>query len=188
MTNEWTIQRRQAACGACESPYSDGERHVSALSVREKALAREDICEECWSERSPSDSLYYWFTRFALDKKKLRLDLTALESLFVRLEGRTEERVAEVRYVLCLILMRKRRLKLERVARDGNAPARERMIVKRPRRDEAFEVLVFDFTPERASELRAEVVGLLEGAGSELTPAPTAAAALDAGVESSTSQ
>ena len=89
------------------------------------------------------------------------LDETQLEALFVALEGRNELRVRELRFLLCLLLMRKRRLSIDRIER---GPEGERMIVKRPRRDERYEVFVYDFTPERMEELRAELQAIFDGA------------------------
>jgi hypothetical protein len=57
--------------------------------------------------------------------------------------------------------MRKRRLSIDRIER---GPEGERMIVKRPRRDERYEVFVYDFTPERMEDLRAELQAIFDGA------------------------
>ena len=95
----------------------------------------------------------------------MQLDLASLEELFVRLEGREESAVRELRYVLCLLLMRKRRLKLERLVRDAEG---ECFLVKRPRHDPRYRVFVFDFAPERVAELRAELQDIFEGAESEI--------------------
>jgi hypothetical protein len=127
------------------------------------------MCEACWTTREWPDTIYFWFTRHAADRRRLRLDLATLEDLFLRLEGRTERALLEMRYVLCLLLMRKRRLKLERVVRGEAAGiAGEALIVRRPRRDEALQVAVFDFSPERAEELRTELSRVLDGLVAEL--------------------
>jgi hypothetical protein len=74
-----------------------------------------------------------------------------------------------MRYVLCLILMRKRRLKLARVERGAEGEA---MLVRRPRREESLRVFVFDFSPERLEELRHELLQVFEGADPALLPEP----------------
>lgn len=106
--------------------------------------------------------LFWWATRYEVAKRKtVQLDLESLERLFLELEGNEHEPVQELRYVLCLILMRKRRLKVERVLRlaDGEA-----FRVKRPRRDERYEVRVFDFSPERMAEIRTQMQAIFDGA------------------------
>jgi len=157
---EWKFQGRRAQCSACEAPYAEGERHASVLSIAGDTIAREDLCLACFGARAPYSELFHWFTRHRPDRRRLHLDLATLEQLFLRLSGREEARAMELRYILCLLLMRKRRLKLVRVARDARG---ESLIVKQPRRTETAEVLVFDFTPERLDEMRQELVRIFEG-------------------------
>lgn len=158
---DWTFRRRQATCQACAKLFEEGERHASALAIVGEAIAREDVCTGCWIARAGRDELFHWFTRHREGKRGLQLDLGTLEALFVRLEGRAESRVREMRYLLALLLLRKRRIKVDRILRD---PDGEAMLVHRPRRKESFRVFVFDFTAERMQALRADLVLLLEGA------------------------
>lgn len=164
--SDWKFRRRQGSCSVCEARFAEGDRHVSSLCIAGEELRREDVCLACW-QRTASDAvaaagdLFHWYTRHQENRRGLQLDLATLEQLFLRLEGRSEPRVREMRYVLCLLLMRKRRLKLDRVSRGAEGEA---MTVHRPRRKEALSVFVFDFTPERMQALRADLVGLLEGA------------------------
>lgn len=158
---DWSFRRRQGWCQACEKRFEEGERHASALAVVGEALAREDVCTGCWLGRTGRDELFHWFTRHREGKRGLQLDLGTLEALFVRLEGRAEPRVREMRYLLALLLLRKRRIKVDRILREADGEA---MLVHRPRRKESFRVHVFDFSAERMQELRTDLVLLLEGA------------------------
>jgi hypothetical protein len=90
----------------------------------------------------------------------LALNLEALEALFLALAGRNDLRIKELRFLLCLLLMRKRRLKTVRMIRDQGSDA---FVVRRPRRQEEFTVFVFDFTPERMAELREELRSIFAG-------------------------
>ncbi|MBL8859452.1 MAG: hypothetical protein JNL28_13150 [Planctomycetes bacterium] len=159
--SEWRFRRRQGTCSACEKTFEDGDRHVSALVIAGEELRREDHCVACFKTRENVTDLFFWYTRHSVQKRGLQLDLATLEALFLQLEGRTEERVRELRYVLSLLLMRKRRLRLDRVTR---GPEGEAMIVHRPRRKETLKVFVFDFQPERLEVLKGDLMGLLEGA------------------------
>jgi len=159
---EWKIARRRDRCGGCESVLAEGERHVSLLSLRGEELSREDLCLACWEGRGAGGEIFFWFTRRRSDRRGLRLDLPTLEQLFLRLDGREGERLLELRYLLCLILMRKKRLKLTRVVRDP----RETLLVRRPRRDEGLRVPVCEFSPERMEELRRELLEVFDGAES----------------------
>jgi hypothetical protein len=159
-TIEWRFQGRRSECGACKAEYAAGERHVSVLSIAGEELLREDLCVSCFEKRDPAASLFYWFTRHHVDRRRLHLDLATLEQLFLRLESRGEQKLRELRYVLCLLLMRKRRLKLVRIERDADG---ERLLVKRPRRADTCSVFVYDFAPERVDELRQELVAIFDG-------------------------
>lgn len=164
---DWKIGRRGGLCSTCERAFDEDEPHVSTLALRAEELVREDLCQACFAARSgePSEQIWWWRTRHRTGKKRgLQLDLEAIEGLFLSLEGVTEPRVSELRYVLCLILMRKRRLKIERILRDRDGEA---MRVRRPRRKESMRVAVHDFTPERMEDLRVRLVRLFDGDGGE---------------------
>lgn len=182
---EWKIRRRQGSCSACERPFEEGERHLSALILTSEELVREDQCLSCWEARdaSDSDALIWWATRHQVDKKRtLALDLESLERVFLQLDGREEQPIRELRYVLCLLLMRKRRLKLERVQRGEDC---ETLLVRRPKREERHEVEVFDFSPERIDELRGRLAEVFEGFDAEPQEEPAQASEEDASEEES---
>lgn len=160
--NDWKIERRHASCVGCERAFDEGERHFSALAVRGDALLREDRCVGCWKSSSASDCLFWWRTRHFADKRRgVQLNLEALEQLFLHLEGKPEQKLRELRYVLCLILLRKRRLKVRQIVRDAHG---ESFVVYRPKHAESLSVYVFDFTAQRIDELRAELQHIFDGA------------------------
>lgn len=182
---DWKISRRRGQCTACERPFEDGERLVSTLRLGPEGLERGEFCRAWWSSR-PEDArgeacaaacraraegaapagdvedVFWWATRHSVEAKKtVALDLESLERLFLELEGRDEERLRELRYLLCLLLMRKRRLKVEKIERGAEG---ESFVVRRPRREERHRVFVFDFEPERMEELRTQLQAIFDGA------------------------
>ncbi len=178
---DWKIQGREAGCVRCERVFEDGEAHFSLLLVDEDSFGREDRCVACFEaeEEVPEDVVFWRTRRVVKAKRGLAVDFESVERLFLALEGREEPRLVELRYLLSLLLMRKKRVKLVRVKRTEDA---EWMILRRPRRDEALRVKVFELTPERAHELRAELERIFEGAGAEdlMLPAEAAASGEDA--------
>src|SRR5687767_7929919 len=112
--DEWRIQRRTGACHRCGRSFEEGARHASLLAIVGEELSREDLCEPCWDARAPGadGELFWWFPRHAVERRRtVRLDLEMLERLFLSLEGRPERAVRELRYLICLLLLRKKRLK-----------------------------------------------------------------------------
>lgn len=171
---DWKIRRRLGACTRCETEFADGDRHSSLLRLdEEQDLVREDLCPACFSEGDSDSYLFWWFTRFQEQRSKsLNLDLASLERLFMELDGREEGKLKELRYLLCLLLMRKRKLKLQKVKRGKDG---EVLVLRRPRRQEELEVWVYDFTPDRIEEMRTRLQEVLEGS----EPAEESASAAD---------
>lgn len=157
---DWKFTKRGEQCAQCSRAFAEGEVHVSALAVEGETIARLDACLACWKRRDAQNDLFWWRTHHSANKPRgLALNLEALEALFFSLGTRTETNLRELRYVLCLILMRKRRLKIDRVGRSERG---EVLVVSRPRRQEAHEVDVYDFSPEKIDELRGRLQDVFE--------------------------
>ncbi len=192
---QWKIRRRAGTCSACERPFEEGERLVSTLRVSQEGLERAECCVGWWEGRSEgsadencaqacrqraeqgsaatADDLFWWYSRHSANRRRtLQLDLESLERLFLELEGRREQPVRELRYVLCLLLMRKRRLKVVKIERDAEG---ETFVVRRPRHEQHYHVHVFDFTSERLDEVRVQLQSIFDG-GEGLGGDPTAGA------------
>lgn len=161
---DWKIRRRLGECTECETSFEDGARHASVLRFdEEKNLVRQDVCGECWDGGEGEDVVFWWFTTYHVSARKtVAMDLASLERLFMELGGREEEKLRELRYLLCLLLMRKRRLKLQKVKRTQDG---EQLLLRRPRHQEELSVWVYDFTPDRMEELRSSLQELMDGAG-----------------------
>lgn len=173
--SDWRIHRREACCSGCEQPFQEGAPFFSLLFLEGDRLRREDRCPACFERPTPpgeaTPDLVYWRTRHRSDPRaRFAVDFEAIEELFLSLEGRREERLAELRYLLALLLLRKKRLKLAGVRRNA---AGETLCVRRPRRQEEFEVQVFELDSERAQVLKAELARVFEGAGVESLVAAT---------------
>jgi hypothetical protein len=160
----WSYGRRHPSCVDCEREFVDGEAHFSLLEISAEAdLARVDVCEACWGRRSPEEGSIWWRARRREAKKQgLAIDMEALEAIFHQLADKTEERHRELRYVLCLLLMRKRRLLMNRAVRRSGG---EFLLVRRPRRKDEIAVEVFDLAADRLDEIRSSLQRLFEGEG-----------------------
>jgi hypothetical protein len=179
---------RRDVCEACRAATPDEDalaERVRAAAEAERALAAQEraagreapesgaiegavlAAGETSGPEAPAVSavgpfaLYWWSTRHRVTRRAtVQLDLDTIERLFVDLEGRPEQKLRELRYLLCLLLMRKRRVKLDAVRRGADGEA---LLVHRPRRTERLVVYVHEFGPERMDELRERLQALLEG-------------------------
>jgi len=175
----WSIEKRVPSCGACEHEFADGEALWSMLAVGEEGLARRDRCAVCRTDDELDEALFWWRTHHREAKGKgLQLDLEAIEALFVALgehekaQDEAGERLRQLRYLMCLILLRKRRVKVVKVAREWQGREAEFFLCKRPRRDEQLAVEVFDFDAETMDALREDLQRIFEGADPNELVAP----------------
>src|ERR1035437_7323886 len=103
-----------AAAAEKESRKKGKEPEPAAVSP----FIRVDYCEKCWAEgKRPTQGTMFSFWKTTVpepqQKKKLLVDDAVLVDVFQRMESRNEPQEIRFRFVLALILMRKRLLKYE---------------------------------------------------------------------------
>jgi hypothetical protein len=113
--DEWEINRPLGQCCATEKEIEPGEEYFAALVETEDGLERRDFCAEYWQNNTPQ--VYcYWKTRLPdpeQKKQQLFVDDDMLMAFFERLEQESEQEKINFRFVIMLVLMRKRRLKYD---------------------------------------------------------------------------
>lgn len=111
---EWTISKSVGKCFGTGKTIEPGEEYFAALVETEQGLARQDFCSEYWNEKKP-DVYCFWKTKMPQpdQKKKIFVDDNMLFSFFDRLSSETDNERLSFRFVLTLILMRKRKLKYD---------------------------------------------------------------------------
>jgi len=112
MADEWEIDKPLGFCYGTGKQISPGEEYFAALVETEDGFARRDFCAEYWEQNKP-EVYCYWKTKLAApdEKKHIFVDDDVLMTFFERLEKETEQEKVNFRFVLTLVLMRRRRLK-----------------------------------------------------------------------------
>lgn len=112
--SEWEINKPLGQCCGTERKIEYGEEYFAALIETEEGLQRRDFCADYWESQKP-DVFCYWKTRLPEpgQKRQLFVDDQMLMAFFERLEKETEPEKINFRFVLALILMRKRILKYD---------------------------------------------------------------------------
>jgi hypothetical protein len=112
--DEWEIDKPLGRCYGTGRQIETGEEYYGALVESEEGLKRQDFCADYWNEHKPS-VFCYWKTRLQHpdEKKKIFVDDEMLLAFFERLAGEREQEKINFRFVLALVLMRKRRLKYD---------------------------------------------------------------------------
>lgn len=111
---DWEIKKTLGQCSGTGHEFEIGEEYFAALVEGEEGLERRDFSADYWNQQQPA--VYcFWKTRLPNpeEKKKLLVDDEMLMAFFDRLADETDPEKVNFRFVLTLILMRKRKLKYD---------------------------------------------------------------------------
>ena len=165
---DFEVQRFTRRCAATDRELAPGELFYSVLLAEGAEVVRRDYAAEAWSG-PPADALGWWKSQLpsadARPKKPQWAPNDVMLGLFDELAERPEQ--ADLRYVLALLLLRRRVLRLEETEAEGTE--QETMLVYCPRRETEYRVAVSMPDPARTAEIQAELARLLvvEPVGSE---------------------
>ncbi|MBI1313492.1 hypothetical protein GC176_19550 [bacterium] len=115
---DYHIKPAARVCAATGRAFQPGEQCHSVLVERDGQLLRLDYAAEAWNG-PPQDSLGDWLTQIPDDGAKSKtLDTESLFRYFEQLCEDANPAHDRLRYVLALLLLQKRRLRLEGAHRD----------------------------------------------------------------------
>ena len=139
-TGGYEVARPQGQCAICQQPIAPATKYVAALSETPAGFQRTDCCLNCWTQYDRKDVVAFWQTLMPRpeQKKKVFVDDTVLCELFERLGTVTEPAKLSFRFVLGLILMRKRLVLYESTRIDHD---REIWQVRMKGRDDMLDLL-----------------------------------------------
>lgn len=110
---EYQIQGNTRRCAVSGREMRPGERFFSVLLDLDGKLERRDYCGEAWSGPPPG-TFSFWSGRIpAQDTRRLPIDDEMLVDCLARLESETDAAKVSFRYIVALLLMRRRRLRFE---------------------------------------------------------------------------
>lgn len=111
---EYQIQASTRRCAVTGRELQPGEGCYSVLLDEGGSFVRKDYSEPAW-QGPPPGTFSFWKTRVAAGpaSKRPPMDDELLLECFHRLEGELEPRKRSFRFVLALLLVRRRRLRLE---------------------------------------------------------------------------
>jgi len=111
---DYQIQGNTRRCAASGRELQTGEKFYSVLVDDQGKLVRHDYAGDAW--RGPPEGAFsFWSGRVTAveDSRRPRIDDDLLMDCFGRLEGNLEPERLSFRYVVALLLMRRRRLRFE---------------------------------------------------------------------------
>lgn len=136
----YDVSRPLGRCHVSGNPIEPGEKFMAALRETSIGFERIDVSMAAWDQYDRSGVLAFWQAVMprAEAKKRLFVDDTVLCDLFERLSDASEPIKLNFRFVLGLILMRKRLLIYDTTRVDGE---RELWSVRLKGRDDAMDLL-----------------------------------------------
>ncbi len=111
---DWKVEKRTGACASCLREFAPGDEHYSAVFREGEGFLRRDYCELCWDARGKGEELSFWRTRVPHPEEKHAryVDDSVMLKLFSELHGKEEGKDVRFRFVLALMLARRKVFKM----------------------------------------------------------------------------
>ena len=156
---DFEVQRCTRRCAETDRALKPGETICSVLVAEGAEVVRYDYCEASW-QGPPDGALGWWRSRIPpVDTKRIRW---APNDVMLELFDQWSEEPdrQDMRYVLTLLLVRRRVMRIEESLDDPGD--RSVLTVYCPRREVTYEVSCCEPTEARVAEIQAELGRLLQ--------------------------
>lgn len=156
----YEIARNSKRCCVSGRPLEPGEFYYSALVDMPGGLQRRDYAVENWTG-PPEDTVGFWKGRLPGDNKPAGAKPVTIDTMmqrFVEWYESGDEQYKTLLYVLTLLLIRKKALKLQDVERSEE---QEYLIVQRPREKNTYRVCDPHLPSSQVQEVERELDRLL---------------------------
>jgi len=156
---EYQIQASTRKCSLTGRELRPGEKVYTVLLDQDGKFVRHDYSMEAW-QGPPANAFGFWVGHLPATEadRKPRIDDELLMDCFRRLEGQTEPARQNFRYVVALLLMRRKRLKFEE-ARTENG--QEILRLRDARGRQAYQVVHPRLTDDEMIAVQEEVFKVL---------------------------
>jgi hypothetical protein len=165
VAKEYNIART-GQCRQCENRLAENEQFVAVVVENGEDFERQDWCQGCWDapDRPAVEGLFgQWLTKMPTKKgkKKTFVDDAMLINFFQRLAGADEPARVNFRFVLALVLMRKKLLTYQRSDTDADGVEKWAMLLKGA--DEPDEVINPKLDEDKIAEVSEQLTDIMEG-------------------------
>ena len=156
---DWQVDKPLGQCYGTGRRIEHGQEYFAALVETENGFERRDFCADYWEQHKP-EVFCYWKTRLPEpgQKKQMFVDDDMLMSFFERLANEVEQEKVNFRFVLALVLMRKRRLKYDSTRTDGDSEIWRLRVVGE---QDFVEVVNPNLGEEQIEELQSQIGQIL---------------------------
>jgi len=160
---DYEVQRCTRRCAATDRELKDGEVCYSVLMAEGAAVVRRDYAAEAWP--GPPEDCLGWWKSTVVDPHAGRLSWAPSDIMLSYFERLLADPSAEdARYVLALLLVRRRVLRVE--GHDNDTNGRETLVLYCSRNEAEYRVAEVMPSPERAAAIQQQLAELLQTDGS----------------------
>jgi hypothetical protein len=152
---DYQIQNSSRRCAVSGRELQPGERYYSVLLDEGGTFTRKDFGLESW-QGPPAGAFSFWQGRVPSGQvpKRPPIDDELLLECFDRLEGEVETNKRSFRFVLGLLLMRRKRFKLEGSSQEGG---QEVLMMRCLRTGARYQVLNPNLSDEELESVQDDV-------------------------------
>lgn len=156
---DYQIQPHTRRCAVTGRELRAGEKYYTALLEEGDRFVRKDYAGEAW-QGPPEHAFGYWCGKVPVHDgpRPQRFDEDLLVDCFHRLEGETDPGRLSFRYVVALLLMRRKRLKFVEARRAGE---QEVLHVSCSQSGAQYQVINPQLTEEQMAQVQGEVFKVL---------------------------
>jgi hypothetical protein len=156
---DYQIQPNTRRCAVTGRELNPGEKVYTALLEDGGKFLRQDYSSEAW-QGPPPGAFSFWCGRVPAQEegRKPRIDDELLMDCFRRLDGQADPNRVSFRYVVALLLMRRKRLKFDEARKDGE---RELLGLRCARTGAKYEVVNPRLTDGQMGSVQEEVFKVL---------------------------
>jgi hypothetical protein len=159
---EWDIQSRSHACTNCQQAFADKQNYHTLLAFSTDGYLRRDLCAACFLQANRDGVFSYWQGEYKLPPPPPAeaIQKDTAESLLRKLVESTDPTHAGARYILAVMLERKRLLKHRDTVTDdaGN----EVLVYEHTQTGESFTVPDPHLRLDQLEEVQKQVADILQ--------------------------
>ena|SRR5579871_161982 len=169
---EWDIQSRGDACAACQRAFVDKESYHTLLGLDGAGYVRRDLCAACFSTAVRDGVISYWQGEYKLPPSPAPepIQKETAETLLRKLVESSETSHAATRYILAVMLERKRILKHRDTVHEDSGG--EILVYEHARTGESFTIPDPHLRLDQLVQVQEEVAALLHPAAESARAEP----------------
>lgn len=155
---DYEVQRCTRHCAITGRELQSGEIFYSTLTAEGSQVVRHDYSQQAW--QGPPAGVLGWWKSHMPERNAKKLHWAPNDVMLELLEGlESQPDKQDMRYVLALLLIRRRVVRLEETEHDEQS--REISVLYCPRRETTYRVVTVMPGPERTAEIQEELSRLL---------------------------